>query len=145
MDLESQLRLEVDKTDVDRLLAERGGRLEKRTVDPIGLYWAVIQPAPADAAPFVARILWSVYPDRPPSVLFADSVGGATSNISSWPAANGYRAPNDICKPFTSEGQAVHAEWVTGCHRWRGQGNPFLFVIETLQDDIDRVAGRRAS
>jgi hypothetical protein len=145
VDLESQLRLEVDQAEVHRFLTERGGRLEKRADDPIGLYWAVIQPAPADVAPFTARILWSLYPDQPPSVLFADGVGGATSIVSSWPAANGYRAPNDVCKPFTAEGQALHAEWSTGHHRWRAEGNPFLFVIETMQGDIDRVGGRRAS
>jgi hypothetical protein len=145
VDLESQLRLEADEAEVDRFLAERGGRLVKRVDDPIGLYWAAIQPAPASATPFTARILWSVYPDQPPSVMFADGVGGSTSIVTSWPGANGYRAPNDVCKPFTAEGQALHAEWATGHHRWRAEGNPFLFVVETMQDDIDRVDGRRAS
>jgi hypothetical protein len=145
VDLESRLRLEVDEVGVGRFLAERGGRLVRRDDDPIGLYWAVFQPAQADVAPFTARILWSIYRDRPPSVLFADGVDGVTSAVSSWPAANGYRAPNDVCKPFTAEGQALHTEWTIGHHRWRAEGNPFLFVVETMQDDIDRVAGRRAS
>jgi hypothetical protein len=145
VDVESRLRLEADEAEVDRFLTERGGRLVKRHDDPIGLYWAIFQPTQANIAPLTARILWSVYRDQPPSVLFADGVGGATSAVSSWPAANGYRAPNDVCKPFTAEGQALHTEWATGHHRWRPEGNPFLFVIETMQDDIDRVAGRRAS
>lgn len=145
MDIESQLRLEVDKEEVHRFLSERGGRLEERVDDPVGLYWAVIQPELIEVAPFTARVLWSVYPDHPPSVLFADGLGGATSVASAWPAANGYRAPNDICKPFTAEGQALHAEWSVSHHRWRTEGNPFLFVVETMQDDIDRAAGRRVS
>jgi hypothetical protein len=145
MDLESQFRLEADQPAVDCLLAEGGGHLVRREDDPVGLYWAAIQPAAVDSAPFTARILWSVYPDRPPSVLFADEIGGQTSTVAAWPAANGYRAPNDICKPFTAEGQALHAEWAAGNHRWRTDGNPFLFVIETMQDDIDRVDGRRAA
>ena len=145
MDVESQLRLEADEAEVDRFLTERRGRLVKRDEDPIGLYWALFRPAQAEATAFTARIMWSVYGDQPPSVLFADGVGGATSDVSSWPAASGYRAPNDVCKPFTAEGQALHADWAAGHHRWRAEGNPFLFVVETIQDDIDRVAGRRAS
>lgn len=145
MDLESQFRLEADKVAVACFLAEGGGHLVRREDDPIGLYWAVIQPAAAHSAPFIARVLWSVYPDRPPSVLLADEIGGQTSTVTAWPAANGYRAPNDICKPFTAEGQALHAEWAEGIHRWRTDGNPFLYVIETMQDDIDRVEGRRAA
>ncbi|MCU1694673.1 MAG: hypothetical protein JWR34_736 [Mycobacterium sp.] len=145
MDLESQLRLERDQPEVQRVLVEGGGQLVRRGDDPKGLYWAVIQPCTISAAPFTVRILWSVYPDQPPSVLFADGVGGSTAIISAWPAADGYRAPNDVCKPFTAEGHELHREWATGHHRWRAEGNPFLFVVETIQDDIDRVEGKRAS
>jgi hypothetical protein len=113
-------------------------------LDPPGLYWAVIQPGAPDTAVFVARVLWTVYPDRPPSLLFATAVGEPTNVASAWPAAQGYRAPVDVCKPFTAEGQALHREWAGGPHAWRSEGNPFLYVIETVQADIDRVKGARA-
>jgi hypothetical protein len=145
VDVESKLRLESDELVVELLLAQGGGRLVKRVTDPIGLYWAVIQPSAPEARSFVARINWTVYPDRPPSILFADQIDGQTSVLSAWPAAAGYRAPNDICKPFTAEGHAIHPEWYTGHHRWRSQGNPFLFVVELLLDDINRIDGRRAA
>ncbi|MEW2386671.1 hypothetical protein AB0873_32320, partial [Micromonospora sp. NPDC047707] len=85
------------------------------------------------------------YPHRPPSLLFAPAIGQPTSDARGWPAASGYRAPNDICKPFTAEGQALHAEWATGPHAWRNTGNPFLFVVENLVEDINRVGGARAA
>ncbi|MBV8861857.1 MAG: hypothetical protein JO082_14360 [Mycobacterium sp.] len=145
MDLESTIRLDEDHSAVKLLLAHEGGRLVKRGTDPTGLYWALLQPSTPASAPFIARINWTVYPDRPPSILFADQIGGQTGVVSAWPAAAGYRAPNDICKPFTAEGHAVHPEWKTGHHRWRNEGNPFLFVVETLLDDINRVDGRRVA
>jgi hypothetical protein len=145
MDLESTIRLEEDQSAVILHLAQGGGGLVRRDTDSAGLYWAVIQPSAPSSAPFVARINWTVYPDRPPSILFADQVGGQTAVVSAWPDAPGYRAPNDICKPFTAEGQAIHPEWKAGHHRWRTEGNPFLFIVETLLDDINRVDGRRAA
>lgn len=162
MDYESQLRLERHAAAVRAALEAAGGRLVHRVADPEqpdspddpddtdtpvdapGLYWAVIQPIEPGSAPFVARIQWTVYPDRPPSVLFATEVGGPTTDARAWPAATGYRPPHDICKPFTAEGQGLHGEWVTGPHAWPSEGNPFLYVIENLQDDINRVRGARA-
>lgn len=154
MDFESQLRLERDATVVRATLEAAGGQLVHRVadadapnapVDPPGLYWAVIQATELDTEPFIARVLWSVYPDRAPSLLFAIAVGGPTNVISAWPAAPGYRAPNDICKPFTAEGQGLHREWATGPQAWRSDGNPFLYVIENVTDDINRVRGARTT
>lgn len=154
MDYESQLRLERDAAVVAATLEAVGGHLVHRVadsddadgpVDPPGLYWAAIQPTEPGLEPFIARVLWSVYPDRPPSLLFATEVGGPTNVTHSWPAANGYRAPNDICKPFTAEGQGLHGEWATGPNAWRSGGNPFLYVIENVTDDINRVRGARQS
>lgn len=152
MDYESQLRLERDAAIVRETLEAAGGQLIQRTpgmdeaaTDPPGLYWAIIAPAESGNSPLVARIKWAVYPDRPPSVLFAMQVGGPTDVRGAWPAATGYRAPVDICKPFTAEGQALHAEWATGTHAWVVEGNPFLYVVENLQGDINRVRGARAA
>lgn len=152
MDYESQLRLESDAAAVRVALEAAGGQLVRRDrdagdaepADPPGLYWAVIQPAAPATDVFVARLLWTVYPDRPPSLLFATEVGGLTNIPSAWPAAQGYRAPGDVCKPFTAEGQALHSEWGSGPHAWRSEGNPFLYVVETVQTDIDRAKGGRA-
>jgi hypothetical protein len=145
MDVESEIALERDAPPVEELLASTGGRLVHRDDDEAGLYWAIIQPINRDCGPFVVRIAWTVYPHRPPSVLFAPGVGNATGDPRGWPAAGGYRAPNDICKPFTAEGQGLHPEWATGSHAWRNTGNPFLFVVENLVDDISRVGGARAA
>ena len=154
MDYESQLRLERDAAVVRATLEAAGGQLVHRVADPddpdapiddpTGLYWAVIQPTEPDTKPFIARVLWTVYPDQPPSLLFATEIGGPTNLPSAWPAATGYRAPSDICKPFTAEGQGLHSEWAAGAQAWRSDGNPFLYVIENVQDDINRVRGARA-
>lgn len=116
-----------------------------RDADPPGLLWVTLRPARGRRDTFVARIAFTVYPDRPPSVLFADGIGGPTNVLSAWPAANGYRGPVDICKPFTAEGQALHVDWSNGPNAWRGEGNVLLYVVETMQSDLDRAAGRRAA
>lgn len=145
MNIESQLRLERDEEAVRAALEAAGGQLVRREEDPVGLYWAVIQPADGEAKPFIARIQWTIYPGRQPSVLFALEVGGSTSAPAGWPAANGYRVGVDICKPFTAESLTVHPEWSTGPYAWRAEGNPFLYVVETIQSDIDRVHGAHAA
>ncbi|MFG1955579.1 hypothetical protein [Micromonospora sp. NPDC048830] len=145
LDIESTITLARDVPPVEELLHSNGGRLVHRAEDPAGLYWAVIQPTAPGSTQFVARIFWTVYPHRPPSLLFAPAIGQPTSDARGWPAASGYRAPNDICKPFTAEGQALHVEWATGPHAWRNTGNPFLFVVENLVEDINRVGGARAA
>jgi hypothetical protein len=75
-------------------------------------------------------------------VQFASAIGGGTADAHHWPSAAGFRAPNDICKPFTAEGQALHPEWASA---WRRDGNPFLWVAETLHGDIVLGGWRRAA
>ena len=145
MDLESQLRLLRDAAVVKDFLHQSGGDLHRRPEDPDGLYWAEVHPAVASASAFIARIEWATYPDRAPSLRFTSQVGDDQREPKAWPAATGYRAPNDVCKPFTAEGQVLHGEWGHGPNAWRAEGNPFLFVVQNIQDDIDRVAGRRAA
>lgn len=145
MDLESRLRLEGDAPAVEEFLASVAGQLHRREEDPLGLYWVVLQPRNGQSAPFTARFSWTVYPHRPPSLTFTDTVGGTVGGPTAWPAAGGYRSsPGDVCKPFTAEGQALHPEWTTGPRAWRASGNPFLYVVQIVQDDIDREDGRRA-
>jgi hypothetical protein len=92
----------------------------------------------------VARIAWTRYPQNAPSVKFADGVGGTLTVTKAWPVIAGYRPGNfDICKPLTAEGFALHAEWRTGPHAWSATGNPFLWVVSQLQDDMNhRYQGR---
>ncbi len=72
--------------------------------------------------------------------LFAEAVGGAVGSARAWPSIPGYQPPSRICKPFTAEGFAAHAEWV-----WPTTGNGFLWVVTVLQDDLDtKYAGRAA-
>jgi hypothetical protein len=144
MDLESQLSLERDLPPAEEFLATVGGRLVRLEQDVPGTYWAILQPQNQLATPFTLRMIWAVYPHRAPSLHFAVELGGPTSAATSWPAAEGYRAPNDVCKSFTAEGQQLHPEWGSGPHAWRATGNPLLYVLETVQRDIDRTEGRRA-
>ncbi len=139
MDLESRLRLIADAEAVAVFATSLGGELVRRTEDPEGLYW--LRLVNGDNA-FLARIEWRIYPDAPPSVLFAAEPGGTTGDLRAWPRAAGYRAPGDICKPFTSEGHALHPEWAGS---WRRDGNPFLWVSETIHDDIVRGGWARAA
>jgi hypothetical protein len=143
VDSESRLRLQTDEPSVRAFLSETGGDILHRDEDPEGFYWVTLQPR-AEVDPFIARMQWFIYPDRTPSVTFATTIGGGL-DPAGWPAAPGYRQGTDICKPFTAEGQAVHPEWRTGIHAWPGTGNMFLYVVEILQGDIDRVDGRRAA
>lgn len=143
MDSESRLRLQRDLPAVEAFLAETGGEVLRSDTDPDGWYWVRLCPR-SGAAPFIARVIWTVYTGRPPPVLFALKIGGPIE-AAGWPEAPGYRRGTDICKPFTAEGQAAHPEWANGVYAWRGQGNACLYVVEILQDDIDRVAGRRAA
>ena len=63
----------------------------------------------APAERFYPRLAWRSYPHAAPSVLFADGDRRQLGVMRAWPQIPGYRAPNDICKPFTAEGYALHA------------------------------------
>lgn len=137
--MESRLRLEADAPAVSAFADETGGELVRRDDDPAGVYWLILR---GRGVTFTARVAWRVYPDAAPSVQFASAVGGGTADVHDWPLAEGFRPPGDICKPFTAEGQALHTEWAAS---WRRDGNPFLWVAETLHGDIARGGWRRAA
>lgn len=141
IDQESVLNLEADVGAVHEFLAAHGGevvQLSSEEGQP-GVYWLRLKPRSAPVEEYIARIVWRRYPQEAPSVQFAESVGGNLRLTRAWPIIAGYRAGSfDICKPFTSEGFALHAEWRTGTFAWPETGNPFLFVATQLQDDLDR-------
>jgi hypothetical protein len=140
---ETHLTLQADEEEVVEFLDEHGGLL-LREVDDSATYWAVLCPSSAPNETFCVRLGWTSYTDAPPSVRFHDCIGGVFTSPHAWPAIAGYRGGSwDICQPFTAEGFAVHPEWVSGPQAWRSTGNPFLYVVQTLQFDLNnRYQGR---
>lgn len=131
------LALEADEEAVSSWLNEFGGLLF-REFDAPYTYWLVVRPKSAPHESYYARVAWNAYPDRPPSVRFHDGIGGGHATNRAWPIVPGYRTGSwDICKPFTAEGFALHAEWNTGPHAWPTGGNPFLWVAQALQNDLN--------
>lgn len=143
IDLESQLNLREDSEAVVELLWQYGGAVACSFNDR-GTYWLVLRPRTAPAEQFVARVVWSRYPHDPPSVKFATAINGSVSSTNAWPLIDGYRPGSfDICQPFTSEAFAVHPEWRRSAEQWRSTGNPFLWVADILQRDLNtRYQGR---
>jgi len=143
--LETELTLEADEEAVVSFLDEHGG-LIIRDVDTVGLYWLVLHPKSAPEETFYTRVHWSTYPGGPPSVRYADGIGGTITDPRAWPIIPGYRVGSfDICKPFTSEAYGIHPEWRTGPTAWSPAGNPFLWVAQTLQFDLNTSYGGRCS
>src|SRR4051812_32853904 len=126
-DLETQLSLEADESSTRELADEAGAQLVRDAADS-SIYWLVMHPRASPGETFVARVAWSSYPHSPPSVKFADGVGGRLDVSSAWPIIPGYRPGSyDICQPFTAEGFAVHPEWVSGPDAWVATGNPLAW------------------
>lgn len=143
-DLETQINLDADEGQAQEYLERHGGALLRDSDDP-SVYWASLVPRSGPAERYVARLAWSAYPHRAPSVLFATDIGGALGVASAWPQMPGYRPPSDICQPFTAEGFALHADWTNGPEAWSPDGNPLLRVVAQLQNDLDfRYQGRAA-
>jgi hypothetical protein len=135
-DAETLLNLAADEAAVVDFLAEHDGRLQADTEDP-SIYWLDMRPRSTPQERYYPRLAWQSYPHAAASVLFANAIGGTLGITRAWPQIPGYRAPNDICKPFTAEGYALHGEWAVGPDAWPAEGNPFLWVVETLQYGLD--------
>jgi hypothetical protein len=145
MDLESRLNLEADEAAAAAFLVERGGALA-RDLEDDGVCWLALHPRRDPEETYYARLAWTAYPHQAPSVKFADCVGGSLTSTSAWPVVPGYRPTSfDICKPFTAEGFALHPDWQAGPTAWPTTGNPLLWVVETLQEDLDTSYGGRAA
>jgi hypothetical protein len=142
-DAETIINLAEHEAAVAAFLVEHNGRLA-RDPDDRAIYWLDLRPRSAPDERFYPRIVWRSYPHAAPSVAFADGIRGMTESIHAWPQIAGYRAPVDICKPFTAEGFALHPEWNKGPDAWPTDGNPFLWIVETLQYDLDHGYNGRA-
>lgn len=145
VDLETELTLADDAPAAIELAESAGARLERDPDDAL-VYWLEVSPRQAPDEKFFVRIAWTRYPHSPPSVKFADAIGGRLDVTSAWPTIPGYRPTAfDICQPFTAEGFGVHPDWVTGPDAWTGTGNPFLWVVGLLLHGMaDRYQGRSA-
>lgn len=151
LDLESRLALAEDAAAIEAFLAPVAGRLHQQSpgaagvIEDDGARWIELHPAADPEQTYVVRLIWQTYPHAAPSVTFVHQVGDCPGNMAAWPRIPGYRAPNDICMPFTAEGYALHVEWTTGPQAWDRTGNPFLRVVTQIQDDLDnRYQGRAA-
>lgn len=135
--VETAFTLRADQEAVARFLDEHGGRLVGDEEEPT-VYWLVLRPKHDQADVYYVRIAWAAYPEAPPSVTFADGIDGAIAIPRAWPNISGYRVGSwDICKPFTAEGFNVHPDWRIGPTAWCSSGNPFLWVVQTLQFDLN--------
>jgi hypothetical protein len=143
IDLESQLNLRSDAEAVVSLVMEHQGAIACDIADR-ATYWLSLRPSKAPEETFIARVAWDRYPHDPPSVKFATAIGGELVVSFAWPIIGGYRPGSfDICQPFTKEAYEIHPEWKNGPERWRPTGNPFFWVAEILQRDLDtRYEGR---
>jgi hypothetical protein len=138
LDRESELSLAADAPAAVAFLRERDGSLhESLDVGP-GVWWAQLRPARDPEETYYARLGWTFYPGAPPSIKFAASLGGAITDSTAWPVAPGYRPTCfDVCKPISAEGFALHPDWASTTHAWKGEGNPFLAVVRELQRDLN--------
>lgn len=138
VDLETQLNLLQDSQAVAEFVVENDGAIACDCGDH-GVYWLVLRPRSMPSERFVVRVAWERYPPAAPSVKFATEVNGRVDVTSAWPLIGGYRPGSfDICRPFTAEGFNTHPEWRTNAERWPADGgNPFLWVANQLQYDLD--------
>jgi len=143
LDIESQLNLQRDTLEIADLVIESEGAISCDASFP-GAYWLRLRPKSDPGELYFVRVHWARYPHEPPSVKFATGLHGQMDVTRAWPLIPGYRPGNfDICQPFTREGFTVHPEWSETQERWRVTGNPFLWVVMTLQNDLDnRYQGR---
>lgn len=90
---------------------------------------------------YLARFLWTVYPDEPPSMKFVDPATGRLDIPTAWPVVAGFRPGNlDACVNWTSEGFALHPQWKKDPKTcWVTHGNRQLYILRTLRDRMDET------
>jgi hypothetical protein len=100
---------------------------------------ATMSPASAPNERFQARLLWAKYPDEPPSLKFRDPTTGRLDLPQAWPIARGFRPQSlDACVNWCAEGFTLHPEWKADPRfRWNPNGNPLLWVLRQLQEELD--------
>lgn len=150
VDTESLLNLDHDVEAVAVFLVENGGLLERddKVHDEggdLGVYWLTMRPRSHPADIYFVRVEWEAYPYKPPSIKFATAAGGSLTVTGAWPVITGYRASSfDICRPMSKEGYVAHPEWAEGATAWPTEGNPFLWLAQTMQFHLDNEYQGRA-
>lgn len=98
-----------------------------------------LSPASVPNEQFQARLLWTKYPDEAPSLKFRDPGTGRLDLSSAWPIARGFRPQSlDACVNWCQEGFTLHPEWKADPRfRWNPNGNPLLWVVRQLQEELD--------
>ena len=150
LDAESRLNLEHDEPDVVAFLLQNDGLVERD--DHVGddggdpaVYWLTMRPSSDPRERYHIRLEWQAYPYKEPSIKFADAIRGSLTVTRAWPNITGYRAGSfDICRPMCREGFLVHPEWNQGSTAWPTEGNPFLWVVETIQFHMNNEYQGRA-
>ena len=150
IDDESALNLTSDEVAVNEFLSENGGLLDRDDQlaggDDRSIYWLTMRPRSVPTERYVARLQWFSYPYEEPSIKFADGVRGSISITGAWPVINGYRPTSfDICRPMCREGFGIHPEWRQGSTAWPIDGNPFLWLVVTMQDQFDNEYQARSA
>jgi hypothetical protein len=130
LNLKDDFEEAMDVSDSARWVLEMAGELE---------VLATMSPASVPSERFQARLLWTKYPDEPPSLKFRDPSTGRLDLPQAWPLARGFRPQSlDACVNWCSEGFALHPEWRTDPQfRWNPNGNPLLWVLRQLQEELD--------
>jgi hypothetical protein len=100
---------------------------------------AMMSPESAPTERFQARLLWTRYPDDPPSLKFRDPSTGRLDLPQAWPIVRGFRPQSlDACVNWCSEGFALHPEWKADPRlKWNPNGNRLLFVLRQVQEELD--------
>jgi hypothetical protein len=95
--------------------------------------------AKASSEEFQARLTWNRYPEEAPSLKFRDPVTGRLDLPQAWPQARGFRPQSlDACVNWCAEGFQLHPEWRNDPRwRWNPSGNPLLWVLRQLQEELD--------
>jgi hypothetical protein len=101
---------------------------------------ATMAPANAAGERFQARLLWNKYPDEAPSLKFRDPATGRLDLPQAWPLVRGFRPQSlDACVNWSAEGLGLHPEWkIDPRWRWNSNGNPLLWVLRQLQEELDQ-------
>lgn len=99
----------------------------------------MMTPASSPNEKFQARLLWTKYPDEPPSLKFRDPETGRLDLPQAWPVARGFRPQSlDACVNWCAEGFKLHPEWTNDARlKWNPNGNPLLWVLRQLQEELD--------
>jgi hypothetical protein len=101
--------------------------------------WVTMYPSGCPDEKFQSRLLWTEYPQHPPSLKFRDPPTGRLDMPSAWPQVRGFRPTSlDACVNWCLEGFNLHPEWRNDPRlRWDPRGNALLRVLRTLQEELD--------